>query len=57
MGELPQLADLSEDLVGGKEVRCAADLHLSAHIDSTDRTSEDDLVDGVIPAMQSTASM
>lgn len=57
MGELSQLADLSKDLVGGKEVRCAADLHLSAHIDSTDRTSEDDLVDGVIPTMQSTASM
>jgi hypothetical protein len=57
MRELFQLADLSKNLSRGKEVRSTADLHLSAHVDSTNRPSEDDLVNGIIPTMQSTARM
>jgi hypothetical protein len=52
-----QVADLSENLVGRKEIWRAADLYLGAHVDSTDRASEDDPIYRIITSVCPTAGV
>jgi hypothetical protein len=55
MCQLPQLLDLGQHFLRGKEVWCSADLYLGAQKDSRHRPGKYDLVDCIIPTLDPAA--
>lgn len=57
MGQLPQLANFSKNLIRREEMGRAADLDLSPHIDPATGAGENHAVDCIISAVNTTASV